>query len=464
MAQPPGLSRPVTNGVNTIHNFQYDHPDTGLCLSAPPSGAGLAQGTRLATARGLLPVGQLVPGDAVALEDGQLALVAAVVPLGAQPMVHLRVRGGYELLGAPTHAVRTLTPQGDEGWRCLADLRRGDIVILQPGRGLPPDLPSVPLPPCPSSHGNHHKDLRTPHVADEAFACFVGYVVGNDCLARNGTLGWSVNLRDLVVADERGELVDRLFGLPVYPRPPHNGAQDSHLHSVPLLAWLRALGVAKDRVPDFLWQSRASVVAAFLRGYFAADGWATDGETGRVSIASSRPRLIAEVQALLLALGIPATRRRQTGVGPGKRHTAYTVSVVAAGLPGFARQIGFAVPRRQEKLEALLRRQTGKQVFGGMPHLRDKVRALGLSGRVRQLLNNTSSLGRPVSPALAARVAALAPSLVAALGMHRILAYGQLFLRGHAVTPAEAYATYAVEVPGAQTCVSGGFLSACPPR
>lgn len=204
--------------------------------------------------------------------------------------------------------------------------------------------------------------------------------------------------------------------------------------------------------------------AAFLRGYFSADGCATDDETGRVSIASSRPRLIAEVQALLLALGIPATRRQQTGVGPGKRHTAFIVSVVAAGLLAFARQIGFAVPRRQARLEALLRRWTGKQVFGGMPHLRDTVRALRLSGRVRQLLNNTASLGRPVSPALAARVAALDPSLVGSLGLHRILAYGQLFLRVQAVTPAEACATYAVDVPGVQTCVSGGFLSACPPR
>jgi len=105
-----------------------------------------------------------------------------------------------------------------------------------PRRTEPPDLPYQPLSPCPSRHGNCHKQLRTPPVADEAFAFFVGYVVGNGCLAPRGTLGWSVSLRDLAVADALATLADRLFGLPVYPRPPHNGAQDSHLHSVPLLA------------------------------------------------------------------------------------------------------------------------------------------------------------------------------------------------------------------------------------
>jgi hypothetical protein len=218
-AQPPGLSRPVSNGLDGIPDFQHDHPDTALSPSTPLPGAGLAQGTRLATARGLIPIEQLVPGDPISLEDGQLAPVAAVVPCGLQPMLHRRVQGGYELLATPTHAVRTLGPQGDEGWRCLTDLHRGDVVVPQPGRRLPPDLPSVPLPPCPSPYGHNHKELRTPLVADEAFAFFVSYVVGNGCLARRGTLGWSVNLRDLAVADALAALVDRLFGLPVYPAP-----------------------------------------------------------------------------------------------------------------------------------------------------------------------------------------------------------------------------------------------------
>jgi hypothetical protein len=419
---------------------------------------GLAAGTRLATGRALLPVEDVAPGDAVCLEAGREATVTAVVPQGPQPAVRLRVQGGYTLVAAAAQPVAVLDPQGAFVWQPVADLRPDDVVVLQPGRGLPPDLPDVPLPPCPPPYGHTHKTLVTPALANEDVACYLGYIVGNGSLAAPGRLSWTVNGRDAAFAEDFRQAAERRFGVPVRASPPYRGARDFHLHSVPLRRWLAALGLAKDRVPGFLWRSRASVVAAFLRGYFSADGCATDDPTGRVSITSSRPRIIAEVQALLLALGIPTSRRVQRHTGPGRRHTAYMINVVAAGLPAFARQIGFALPRRQAKLEALLARWRGKCVYGGLPHLQARVRALRLSGRVRQLLNNTAALGRPVSPALAARVAALDPGVAEALGLHRVLAWGQLFLRVRAVEAAGPCETYRLHVPGAPAVIANGFL------
>jgi hypothetical protein len=426
------------------------------------SGAGLARGTRLATTRGLLPVEDVAPGDAVCLADGGTAPVTAVVPLGPQPAVHLQVQGGYALVAAAAQPVWVFTPQGAFAWRPLADLRPGDVVVLQPGRGLPPDLSSVPLPPCRPTHPNNHQTLVTPALADEDLAFFLGYIVGNGTLSVASRLSWTVNLRDHAFVLGFNAEAARRFGVPVRPARPYQGAQTFHLFSVPLRRWLAVLGLAKDRVPDVVWRSRASVVAAFLRGYFSADGCATDDATGRVSVTSSRPRIIAEVQALLLALGVPASRRTQRHTGPGRRHTAHHLAVMAAGLPAFAAQIGFALPRRQQKLEALLRRWRGKCVYGGMPHLRDKVRALGLSGHVRQLLNNTASLGRPVSPALAARVAALDPAVAEALGLHHVLHYGRLFLPVRAVEAAGMCETYVLRGPRAAV-VAGGFLVGAPP-
>jgi hypothetical protein len=56
MAQPPGLSSPVPYGLDAIPDVPHDHPHTARCVSAPLRDAGLAHGTRLATARGLIPV------------------------------------------------------------------------------------------------------------------------------------------------------------------------------------------------------------------------------------------------------------------------------------------------------------------------------------------------------------------------------------------------------------------------
>jgi hypothetical protein len=215
------------------------------------NGTGLTDGTRLATARGLLPVEDVLPGDAVCLPDGGCAPVAAVVPPGPQPAVHLRVQGGYELVATAAQLVAVLDSHGAFVWQAEADLHPGDVVVLQPALGLPPDLPDVPLPACLPPYGHTHKTLVTPAMADEDVAFFLGYVVGNGSLAAQGRLSWTVNLRDAAFAEDFGYAAQRRFGVPVRALPPYRGARDFHLHSVPLRRWrcaaiLRWRGYADD--------------------------------------------------------------------------------------------------------------------------------------------------------------------------------------------------------------------------
>jgi hypothetical protein len=76
-----------------------------------------------------------------------------------------------------------------------------------------------------------------------------------------------------------------------------------------------------------------------------------------------------------------------------------------------------------------------------------------------------TALARPQPGVLeheASRVAALDPTLIAPLGLHRLLQDGQLFLRVQRISPAELYDTYTVHVPGARMRLSGGFLSGQP--
>ncbi|HYE65428.1 MAG TPA: DNA polymerase, partial [Pyrinomonadaceae bacterium] len=209
----------------------------------------------------------------------------------------------------------------------------------------------------------------------------------------------------------------------------------------------------------FLWWSKPSVVAAYLRGLFEADGSVTDSDTGKASFASSRRQLAVEVHQLLLALGIPATLREQRNIGPEKRFECWHVSVVASGLQSFAEQVGFMSGRKRAKLCALLARQTGKTVVGNMPNLQRKIRALHLSGEARRLLNNTSSLGRPISTALAHTIEEDYPEVARVLGLQHVTGFKQLFLPVVKIEAAGEREVFDLSVPGPMTYISDGFVS-----
>ena len=419
----------------------------------------VAKGTRVATARGLMPVESVRAGDNVYLEDGSTAGVSAVIRRGRLPVVRLTLRNGYSLIATSLHRVRVFDDAGEYVWRRIGELRATDCVAVQPGRGLRGrGGDCVALPAALNTHHNNHQTLSTPARADERLAAFLGYVTGDGSLASNA-LSWVVNQQDADVATWLRESAAEMFGIVVRERGAYRGVIESGIYSTPLAAWCESLGVGKDRVPEFLWASPAPVVAAFLRGLFEADGSVTDSETGKVSFASSRRRLAAEVQQLLLALGVPATLRRQDNTGPGRRFSCWIVSVLATGLGRFAARVGFLSARKRAKLASLSSRWTGKTVAGNMPNLRAKARALGLSGETRRLLNNTLSLGRPVSTSLAARLEQFAPSVAESLGLERLTRYNQLFLPVISVEPAGEEEVFDLSVPGPMTYISDGFVS-----
>src|SRR5205814_9977681 len=109
------------------------------------------------------------------------------------------------------------------------------------------------------------------------------------------------------------------------------------VHSRELLGLLEWLGIdltaraATKRVPGAIRRSPGNVVAAFLRGYFDADGYA--GPDG-VILSSASDELIRTVQVLLLNFGILSTRRAQAD---GCWHLE--VKGIAADV--FRRTIGF---------------------------------------------------------------------------------------------------------------------------
>jgi DNA polymerase I-like protein with 3'-5' exonuclease and polymerase domains len=418
----------------------------------------VAAGTRVATRRGLLRIEGVRVSDEVYLEDGSSARVSATIKRGKLPTVTVTLRNGYSLTATSLHRVRVIDEEGGYVWRRIGELKQTDFVAVQPGRGLHEELPYLELPDVTREHHNNHKNLSAPRYADERLATFMGYISGNGTLRRN-VIAWVVNSQDEEVFETLKELASELFSITIHDRGTYRGVHEAGLYSVPLIKWCLAVGMSKSCVPEFLWRSKPSVVAAYLRALFEADGSVTDSDTGKVSFASSRRQLATEVHQLLLALGIPATLREQRNTGPGKRFTCWGVSVVASGLHSFYAQVGFLSERKQVKLRALVARQTGKTVVGNMPNLREKIRSLSLSGEVRRLLNNSSSLGRPVSTVLARTLESAYPEVARVLGLQHITSFNQLFLPVVKIEPAGEREVFDLSVPGPMTYISDGFVS-----
>lgn len=418
----------------------------------------VALGTRVATRRGLVKVEQVNAGDEVFLEDGSAAGVSSVISRGVLPVSTVTLKNGYALTATSFHRIRVLDAAGEYVWRRIQDLKPGDCVAVQPGRGLHEDLPYVNLPELVSPHFNNNKKLIAPKVADERVATFMGYIAGDGTFGKN-YVGWVVNLQDADVASLLKMWAAEMFGIEVHERGSYRGVSDFGLYSVPLVNWCSEIGVSKSSLPDFLWRSRPSIAAAYLRGLFEADGSVTDSDTGKVSFSSSREQLAGDVHRMLLALGIPATLRQQKGTGPDKRFTCWHVSIVASGLAGFYERVGFVSARKRFRLAALVARWTGKTVVGNMPNLRYKARALHLSGEARRLLNNTASLGRPVTASLASVIEADYPEVAGALGLQHLIEYKQMFLPVVSVIAVGERPVFDLSVPGPMTYISDGFVS-----
>ncbi|HKR02582.1 MAG TPA: DNA polymerase, partial [Pyrinomonadaceae bacterium] len=418
----------------------------------------VAQGTRVATRRGLISVERVEVGDEVFLENGGTARVSAVIARGTLPVSTVTLKNGYSLTATTLHRIRVLDVEGNYVWRRIQELEPGDRVAIQPARGLHEGLPYVTLPQPVYTHFNNNKNLIVPRIADEHLAAFMGYIAGDGTFMHN-SICWVVNLQDADLSSQLKAWAAEMFGIKVHERGSYRGVSEFGLYSVPLVKWCSEIGISKSSLPEFLWRSRPSVAAAYLRGLFESDGSVTDSDTGKASFSSSREQLARDVHQMLLALGIPATLREQEGTGPGKKFRCWSVSIVASGLEQFYKQVGFISQRKRAKLAALVTRWTGKTIVGNMPNLGHKVRALHLSGEIRRLLNNVSSLGRPLTASLASTIEANYPEVGKELELHHLTEYKQMFLPVVSVIARGELPVFDLSVPGPMTYISDGFVS-----
>ncbi len=444
---------------------------------------GEAHGVRNAQASVLAPTGCLVGGTLVPTERGLVRLGSLGDPVGEQwqplgvsvqtdegpreatqfyvngvePVVDVVTERGYSLRGTTKHRIKVVDGSGAWVWRRLADVEPGDRVPLALDQ-LVGDPREVPLPPLPEAHWAAEHAVRVPRSMTPELGEFVGYFMGDGSLHSKG-LRLCVASDDFEVAEHLARLGKELFGLEVH-RSERTGYTELAFNSVRITMWWEACGFAKrspgeghrgkgyvPHVPDaVLHANDRAVYRAFLRGLFEADGTVTMGIPSWVTASTS---FADEVQALLLAIGFPTTRKHDVS-GRGSKLAVLRL-LNTAYHSRFLEEIGFLSARKTAKVLRSEGRQAARKDH--IPVTRATVdRLVPENNRLRRVLLMEVARGRVSRRA--------ATELLEATGDQEVRRLLGFFY--DTVATAELGGeepTYDLSVPANVTYVANGFVS-----
>jgi Holliday junction DNA helicase RuvB subunit len=304
-AGPPGLGKPVACDTLVL----------------------MADGTRR-------PIAEIVAGDKVIAGSARPASVTDVLAQGELPCVRITTHCGRQVAAADDHPF--LTPGG---WTKAADLAVGDV------------LANVSSPVTePADTNREWEEFR-----------LAGYVVGDGNVT---STRMAITNGDPAVLEDIGECLDWMgFHYRVLP----NSANSWMVIFKGSLPWLREVGLYhksswQKRVPEFVFRGDQRQIANFLSGYFLSDGFVSPRSRERYDLVlefySVNRDLLADVQHLLLRLGIQSRLKSKVGKYQGADHHSWRLTMTSQDdAARFAAQIPL-VGRRAGVLDKWLPRRT----------------------------------------------------------------------------------------------------------
>ncbi|MGH8959539.1 MAG: LAGLIDADG family homing endonuclease, partial [Acidimicrobiia bacterium] len=290
---------------------------------------------------------------------------------GIEPVVTVDTTRGYRIQGTPTHRIKVVSPEGEWVWKRFADLNEDDLVPLQIDQ-LVGQPQQVALPPLGDAHWTSDFTTRVPSTMTSDLAEFVGYFMGDGSLHSKG-IRLCVTEQDFDVVDHLRLLGKQLFNLEAHTsqRP---GYTEVAFHSVRLAMWWEACGFAKlapveghygkgwhPHIPNAILASNdREVYRAFLRGLFEADGYVH--AQGYPTWTTASIEFSRDVQNLMLALGLPTTRKFDiTGWGQSESCSLRTIN--SAYNIRFGHDIGFISDRKQSAILRATSRQGARRDY-----------------------------------------------------------------------------------------------------
>ena len=303
-------------------------------------GGCFAPGTRIMTHRGLVPIEEIVAsrGRFFAATHQGYKEVTATFDNGRKEVYEVVTASGHTVTVTAEHKFLTFNGNGEFFLSPLSELNEGDHVVMLLGDWRD-DVPLVPLSmtiPKPSKYSYGRKDITLPteFTADLAFILGAYHADGSKISDEYSPNGKGIRI---AMAHDRPEDLKKL--LPVITRcfaiepKIHNGdgaVWDVEIFSRILNEYLFKNNLMKESsvtvtVPEQVFRSPKSVVAAYIAGIFMGDGTNRGGKGG-LRITTVSRQFAEELQLLLLNLGIASRIKAQDRTRQGWR-TLYAVTV-----------------------------------------------------------------------------------------------------------------------------------------
>src|SRR5712691_5653270 len=329
-----------------------------------------AEGTLIATERGLVPIETVTRGDRVFTETG----VRRVIELYGMPprsVVIVELENGIRAKATYSQEFRVVRPDLSFAWKAASEIEPGDWVVLR--SAFPPLLSDLQkLPPFEG------REMRL----GRGLAYLLGQLMSDGHVSnegkRNRASFASVNRRVMerirkIIEDEFGHrptIETREPGNPNYKRLYSVRInRDSINEYLTRTFRLRGIWAATKFIPKLILQSPRSVVLAFLSGLIDGDG--SVARSRRViHYGSVSESLIEDLHVLLHHLGFHA-KRYLTEPNPSRfsevngrrvvaRHIFHALEVTGAEAWALARELDLA---NVEKRGRLLKLRPGGRVL-----------------------------------------------------------------------------------------------------
>jgi stage V sporulation protein R len=346
------------------------------------------------TETGMIPMKDVVSGDSKFVDDNEMPRgIMAKQIIGKKRCIEIETSRGYSIRGADNHR---LLCDGD--WSRLDEMSLGHKVDLSIGSGIwneeyykvnyePRELKITLKDMCAEAgvsvttlwrrrQGKNvrkkeiidallarykseksddtkvsaigtkkRKDIVFPEIVNEDMGRFLGLLTGDGHISRKGrSFGFTSGDKNL--ADEFSNLTKELFGLSCKIRKDEKRYRVNFYSEsvsdflVDFFGCTTGVSARKKNISDVILRSPKSVIAAYIRGLFDADGCA---HKGGVTFVTASEGMAKNIQIILSNFNILCSRRL-------RGDETYAITIHGLSAKRYSEEIGFGLKRKQDRL------------------------------------------------------------------------------------------------------------------